>query len=145
MIVFTFARSLRPGAGTSWLVALPGPLRSLAVQAAGGRRHPRGIPPAPALGDPSRDRLRVGARLAAQACSLTGKRLVQLTLGRALEDVGDLGQQVGPTARELPQCRHRGGFLVRGELASFRVMLCLAVKLGDEDTVSLRALIWFSR
>ena len=43
-----------------------------------------------------------------------GTRLVRLALGRALEDPGHFGQQVGRAGRELPQFGHRGSFLVAG-------------------------------
>ena len=49
-----------------------------------------------------------GSSLAAQRCSLTGERLIQLALARALEDPGNLGEQIaaaGPPARRAPPPR----------------------------------------
>ena len=90
--------------------------RSPAVQASGERRLPRrGRASAPLL-NPRRDCLRVSPGLAAQHRSLPLERLVQLSLGRAFQDPGHLGQQVGTAARELAQRRDRGGFLVFGQL-----------------------------
>ncbi len=98
-------------------------------------------PPAPPLGDPARYHIRVSAGHPAQHRRLTRQRLVQLALTRALEDPGDLGEQVSAGTGELAELGHRGGFLGCGELASLRVMARLAVQLGDEQPVSLRALI----
>ena len=53
------------------------------MQAAGGRRHPGGRPPAPPFLNPFRYRLRVGPGLAAQPRGLAGQRLARLPLGRA--------------------------------------------------------------
>ena len=50
-------------------------------------------------------------------------------------------QQVGPAVSELAHLPHRGLVLVLGYLPAPRVALRLAVKLGDEDPVSLRSLI----
>ena len=69
------------------------------------------------------------------------QRLIELALGRALEDPGDLGQQVGPAARELAELGHRGGFFIAGELPPAGPVPSLARELGDEDPVSLRAII----
>jgi hypothetical protein len=41
-------------------------------------------------------------------------RLVQVAVGCALEDPGDLGGQIGPPARELAEFGHRGVLLVLG-------------------------------
>jgi len=65
---------------------------------------------------------------------------VQLALGRALHDPAHLGPQVSPATGELAQRSHRGGLLIRGQLAPLRVMFRLARGLGDENPVSLRAL-----
>jgi hypothetical protein len=111
------------------------------VQAAGERRLPRGGPPAPPLGGPGRDRLQVGPGLAAQACGLACERLIRLALAGALEDPCHLGERVGPPAGELAQPGRRGALLGGGEIAPLRMMARLAEQLGDEDTVSLRALI----
>ncbi len=111
------------------------------MQAAGERRLPRGGPPAPPLGDPGRDRLQVGAGLAAQTCGLACERLIRLALAGAVEEPGHLGEQVGPAAGELAQRGHCGTLLGGGEIAPLRVMARLAVQLGDEEAVSLRTLI----
>lgn len=105
------------------------------------RRHPRGLPPAPPLLDPCRDRLRVGPGQAAQGRGLPAGRLVKLTLARALKDAGDLGEQVGAAASELAEPGHRGAFPCLGQLALLRVMPRLASDLSDEQAASLRALI----
>ncbi len=107
-----------------------------------GERRPPGVRPALAAGlDPSLYRVRVGPGLAAQHRGLAGERLVQLALARALKDPGDLGQEVGPSARELPELGHRGGLFLAAQLAPPRPVPRLAVELGDEQAVSLRALI----
>jgi len=98
-------------------------------------------PPAPPFLGPRRDRLQVGPSLPAQRRRPPGERLVRLALAGSLEDPGHLGQQIGPAARELAQHGPRGGFLVAVQLAPPGTTARLAVKLGDEETVSLRALI----
>ena len=110
-------------------------------QPARERRHPRSGCPSPAFLDPRRNRGLVGACLAAQPRGLPGERLVKLSLGRALEDPGNLGQQVGPAAGQLAERGHRGCFLVFGELPPLRAAAGLAPDLSDEDTVGFRALI----
>jgi len=62
-------------------------------------------------------------------------------LGRALEYAGDLGEQVAAAARELAELGHRGGLLATGQVAPSGPVPRLARQLGDEDTVSFRALI----
>lgn len=92
--------------------------------------------PAPPFLNPPRYRLRVSPGLTAQVRSLPGERLVQLPFRGALEDTGDLGQQVGPAARDGAEPGYRGGFLVSGERAPLRVMPRLAGKLGHDHPVS---------
>jgi hypothetical protein len=92
--------------------------------------------PAPPFLYPPRYRLRVGTGLEAQAGSLPGERLVRLPFRGALEDPGDLGQQVGPAARDGAEPGYRGGFLVLGERAPLRVMPGLAGKLSHDHLVS---------
>ena len=87
------------------------------MKAAGHRRHPRGGPPAAALPDPCRDRLRIGTGQPAQPRGLAGARLAELPLARALLDACHLGQQIGAPGRELAELGHRGGFLVSRQLA----------------------------
>jgi len=84
---------------------------------------------------------RVGPGLAAQACGLACERLIRLALAGTLEEPGHLGEQVGPPAGELAQPGHRGALLGGGEIAPLRMMARLAEQLGDEDAVSLRALV----
>ena len=103
------------------------------------RHHAGDRGPAPPLFNPARDRLQVGAGLAAQICGLPGERLVQLSLRRSLEDPGDLGQQVGAAGCELTELGHRGGFLVLGELSPFRVMPRLAGELSHDHPVGVRS------
>jgi hypothetical protein len=55
--------------------------------------------PAPPFLHPPRYRFQVGTSPAAQVRGLPDERLVELPLTRALEDPGDLGEQVGPAAR----------------------------------------------
>jgi hypothetical protein len=64
------------------------------------------------------DGLRVGPSLAAQFCGLTCQGLLQLALGRALEDADHLGQRPGPAACELAERFDRGGLIVGGEVPS---------------------------
>ena len=75
--------------------------------------YPRPLPP-PFL-DPSRDRVRVSAGETAQPRDAPGQRLIKSTLRCALQDLGHLGQQVGPAPGELAERGHRGGLLVAGE------------------------------
>jgi hypothetical protein len=79
--------------------------------------------------------------LAAQTRGLLGERLIRLALASALKDAGDLGQQVGPAARELAELSHRGGFLVAAQFPPPRPAPRLAPDLGDEEAVSQRAFI----
>ena len=59
----------------------------------------------------------------------------------ALEEPGDLGEQICPAAGELAQFGHCGGLLGGGELAPLRMMPGLVVELREEDPVSLRAVV----
>ena len=59
-------------------------------------------------------------------------------LGCALEDAGHLGQQVGPASGEFAEFGHRGGLLVRGEIAPAGVVPGGSGELGDEKPVSSR-------
>ena len=45
---------------------------------------------------------------------LHGKWLVQFAVRGAFEDPGDLGEQIGPPAREFAEFGHRGVLLVLG-------------------------------
>ena len=45
---------------------------------------------------------------------LPGEWLVQFALGCTFEDPGDLGEQIGPPAREFAEFGHRGVLLVLG-------------------------------
>jgi hypothetical protein len=45
---------------------------------------------------------------------LPGEWLVQVAVGCTFEDPGDLGEQIGPAARELAEFGHRGVLLVLG-------------------------------
>ena len=60
---------------------------------------------------------------------------------KALQDPGDLGQQVRPPGRQLAQPGHRGRMPGPGKLPPPRVMPRLTHKLSDEDTVGLRTII----
>jgi len=92
--------------------------------------------PRPSRGSPP-DRPRSTAQLRGLAAEL----LVQLPFGGALEDPGDLGQQVGSACRELAQRGHRGAVLGGRKLAPPRVMHRRAVQFRHGDPVSLRPLI----
>jgi len=67
--------------------------------------------------------------------------LVQLALREAFHHPGDLGEQVGPAAREVPQDGHRGGLLLAAQFTPPSMMPGLVPEPGDEDAVSCRALI----
>ncbi|SRR6266851_1464329 len=111
------------------------------MQAAGERRPPCRSPAPPPLLRPHRYRVRVGPGLPAQPRGLPGQRLIQVALGRALEEPGHLGQQVGPAAREIAQRGHRGGLLVAGELPPPGTVAGLPRELRYQDPVSLRTII----
>ena len=76
------------------------------------RSHAGDPGPAAPFRYPLRDQGLICTRQAAQACGLPGQWLVQLAPGCAFEDPGDLGEQVGPPARELAEFGHRGVLLV---------------------------------
>jgi hypothetical protein len=78
------------------------------------RAHAGDPGPAAALLDPLRDQGLIRACLAAQSRRLPGEWLGQFALGYAFEDPGDLGEQIGPPARELAEFSHRGVLLVLG-------------------------------
>jgi hypothetical protein len=52
-----------------------------------------------------------------------------------------VGQKVGAACSELAQLPHRCGVLVLGQLPPASVLPGGAVKLRDQDTVSLRTII----
>ncbi len=68
-----------------------------------GWRHAGGFGPAPALCSPPGKQGLVGTGRAAQLRGPAGERLVKPALGRALEDAGDVGEQVRAPGRELGQ------------------------------------------
>jgi len=103
------------------------------------RHHAGGLSTAPPFFGPARDRLDAGPGLAAQIGRLPGKRLVKFSIGGALKDPGDLGQQISPARCELAELGHRGGFLVPGQLTPSDVMPCRARELRDEDAVGVRS------
>ena len=108
------------------------------MQATGERRLPRGGPPAP---PPA-----IQAGIASgSAPALRHKPAAWRASGSsgcgALEDPGDFGEQVGAAACEVTELGHRSGFLVAVQVAPPGAAARLAVKLGDEQPVSLRALI----
>jgi hypothetical protein len=88
---------------------------------------------------PLRDQGLIGTCQAAQVRGLPGQWLVQLALGCALEDPGDLGEQIGLPARELAEFGHRGVLLVLGELAPSGMVPRGPGELGDEDAVGVRS------
>ena len=93
--------SVQPGFPTD---ALQG-AGSVALRTAGGQHSPS----AAAGLDPGRDRSLVSPGLAAQH---RGRARRSRPLGRALQDSGDLGQEVSAPVREGTQLRNRGGLLV---------------------------------
>jgi hypothetical protein len=69
---------------------------------------------------------------------LPGERLIGPARGRALEDAGHLGEQVGPACGEVAEFGHRGGLLVLGEVALAGVVPGGSGELGDQEPVSSR-------
>jgi hypothetical protein len=74
----------------------------------------------------------------AQGGGLPGERLIVPALGRALEDAGHLGQEVGPAAGKVAEFGHRGGLLALGEVAPAGVVPGGSGELSDEEPVSGR-------
>jgi len=103
------------------------------------RPHAGGPGPAAPLRYPLRDQGLIRTGQAAQVRSLPGAWLVQVAFGCALEDPGDLGEQIGPPARELAEFGHRGVLLVPGQLAPSGMVPGSPGELGDEDTVAVRS------
>jgi hypothetical protein len=62
-------------------------------------------------------------------------------LGRALEDPSHLGKQISPALGKGAELSNRGGFLAAGQVAPSGPVPRLTRQLGDEDTISFRALI----
>lgn len=79
--------------------------------------------------------------LPAQARSLAGQRFIVPPLGRILEDPGHLGEQISPAPGKRAELSNRGGFVAAGQVAPSGPVPRLTRQLGDEDTVSFRALI----
>jgi hypothetical protein len=102
------------------------------------RRLACGLGPAPSFGGPLRDEGAVGSGEPAQGGGLPGERLIVPALGCAFEDAGHLGQQVGPACSEFAEFGHRGGLLVRGEVAPAGVVPGGSGELGDQEPVSSR-------
>ena len=74
---------------------------------------------------------------AAQVRGLPGEWLVRFAFGCTFEDPGDLGEQIGPPARELAEFGHCGVLLVLGQLAPSGVVPRGPGELGDEDAVGV--------
>ena len=91
--------------------------RVLSGGTAAVRRLACGLGPASSFGGPLRDEGVVGSGEPAQGGGLAGEWLIVPALGRALEDAGHLGQQVGPACGKVAEFSHRGGLLVSGEVA----------------------------
>jgi hypothetical protein len=85
-----------------------------------------------------RDEGVVGPGEPAHGGGLAGERLIVPALGRALEDAAHLGQQVGPACGKVAESGHRGGLLVRGEIAPAGVVPGGSGELGDQEPVSSR-------
>ena len=112
--------------------------RSLLCGPPAVRRLACGLGPAPSFGGPLRDEGVVGSGEPAQGGGLAGERLIVPALGRALEDAGHLGQQVGPACGKVAEFSHRGGLLVRSEAAPSGVVPGGSGELGDQEPVSRR-------
>ena len=112
--------------------------RALLYGPAAVRRLACGLGPAPPFGGPLRDEGGLGSGEPAQGGGLPGERLIVPALGCALEDAGHLGQQVGPACGKVAEFSHRGGLLVRGEVAPPGVMPGGSGELGDQKRVSSR-------
>jgi hypothetical protein len=54
---------------------------------------------------------------------------------------GDFGEQVGAAARERLELGYCGGFLLVAQFTPAGMVSRLTVQFGDEEAVSLRALI----
>ena len=96
-----------------------------------------GFGPAPSLCSPPGKQGLVGAGQAEQLHGPASERLIQPALGRALQDAGDLGEQIRAPDRELGQLGDRGGLLIRGQITPPGVTPGGARDLGDEDAVSI--------
>jgi hypothetical protein len=102
------------------------------------RRLAYGLGPPPSFGGPLRDEGVVGSGEPAQGGGLAGERLIVPARGCAFEDVGHLGQQVGPACGKVAEFGHRGGLLVRGEVAPAGVVPGGPGELGNQEPVSSR-------
>ena len=102
------------------------------------RRLACGPGPAPSFGGPLRDEGLVGSGEPAQGGGLAGERLIVPARCRALEDAAHHGQQVGPAAGKVAEFSHRGGLLVRGEVAPPGMVPGGSGELGDQEPVSSR-------
>ena len=109
--------------------------RVLSGGTAAVRRLACGLGPASSFGGPLRDEGVVGSGEPAQGGGLAGERLIVPALGRAFEDAGHLGQQVGPACGKVAEFSHRGGLLVSGEVASSGVVAGGSGELGDQEPV----------
>jgi hypothetical protein len=89
-------------------------------------RYPRRVPPPPHFLGPCRDRLRIRSGQPARVGRLASQRFIELAFADTLEDPGHLGEEITAGQRG-----HRGGSLVRGELA----LPGLAGRLRDEYPV----------
>ena len=103
------------------------------------RRHPGDRGPAPPLLHPLGYQRLVGSCQAAQPRGAPGQRLVELALGRPLEEPGHLGQQVTPAASQRTEFGQRGRFLLPGERAPPGVMPRLAGQLSHQNPVGTRS------
>jgi hypothetical protein len=99
------------------------------------RRLACGLGPAPSFGGPSRDEGVVGSGEPAQGGGLPGERLIVPALGRAFEDAGHLGQQVGPASGKVAEFGHCGGLLALGEVTPAGVVPGGPGELGDQEPV----------
>ena len=90
--------------------------------------------------EPSLTQLRA-AVLPRSTRGLHYERLIELALAEALQDPGNVGQEVGSASGQLTELGHRGGVLSLGQLSPPGVMPCGAVQLGNQDPVSLRTII----
>jgi len=103
------------------------------------RRHPGDRGPAPPLLHPLGYQRLVGSCQAAQPRGAPGQRLVELALGRPLEDPRHLGQQVTPAAGQCAEFGDRRDFLSFGERTPPGVMPRLAGQLSHQNPVGTRS------
>jgi len=102
---------------------------------------PPELGPVPSLSHPLRDQRLIGASQAAQVGHGLAllEVLLALAYSRADRDPGNLGQQVGAAAGDLPQLCRPGGFLVLSQAAPAGMTPGRAGQLGHDQPVRVRS------